>query len=97
MNFDEEIKKVLKDGEIIIGRKRVKKGLLKGGVKMVIVASNAPLDMKEDLKRYSALSNIPYLEYAGKSKELGYACAKPFPISSLAIVKEGSSKILQLK
>ena len=97
MNFDEEVKKVLKDGELIIGKKRVKKGLLRGNVKMVIIASAAPTEMKEDLKRYSGLSKIPYYEYKGNSKELGYVCARPFPISSLAIVKEGSSKILQLK
>lgn len=96
MNFEEEIRKVLKDGEIAIGRKKVKKGLVTGTVKMVIVASSAPAGMMEDVKRYSQLSGIPYYVFQGDAKELGYACAKPFPISSLAIVKEGGSKILSL-
>jgi large subunit ribosomal protein L30e len=96
MNFEEEIKKVLKDGEIAIGRKKVKKGLVMGGVKMVVVTSSAPVEMMEDIKRYSKLSGIPYYVFQGDAKELGYACAKPFPISTFAIVKEGSSKILSL-
>jgi large subunit ribosomal protein L30e len=53
--------------------------------------------MKQELKRYSELSSIPYYAYPQTSKELGYACAKPFPVASLAIVKEGGSKILQIQ
>ena len=97
MNFEEEMKKVLKDGELTIGEKTVKKGLLNGSVKMAIVATHASQDMKEELKRYAELSNIKYYEYPESSRELGYACAKPFPVSCLAIIKEGSSKILQLE
>ncbi len=96
MDFATEMKKVLKDGEITIGEKSVKKGLLNGSVKMVVVASNAAEGLKEDLKRYAGLSKIKYYEYPEPTKELGYACAKPFPVSAIAIVKEGSSKILQI-
>jgi ribosomal protein L30E len=96
MNFEDEMKKVLKDGEIIIGDKQVRKALLKGNAKMVIVASNASDEIKEDFKRYAGLSDIKYYEYPDSSKELGYKCAKPFPILSIAITKEGSSKILEL-
>lgn len=96
MDFAIEMKKVLKDGEIIIGEKSVKKGLLNGSVKMVVVSSNAAEGLKEDLKRYAGLSKIKYYEYPESAKELGYACAKPFLVSAIAIVKEGSSKILQI-
>lgn len=96
MDFATEMKKVLKDGEITIGEKSVKKGLLNGSVKMVIVASNAAEGLKEDLKRYAGLSKIKYYEYPESARELGYACAKPFPVSTIAIVKESSSKILQI-
>ena len=97
MNLEAEIKNVLKDGELIIGEKKVKKGLLNGSVKMVIVSKNAADAMRDELKRYAELSDIKYYEYPESSKELGYKCAKPFPVSTLAIVKEGSSKILQIE
>ena len=96
MNFEDEMKKVLKDGEILIGEKQVKKSLLNGKARMVIVASNTSDEIKQDLKRYAELSKIKYYEYSEPSKELGYKCAKPFPILSIAILNEGSIKILGL-
>ena len=96
MNFEDEMKKVLKDGELIIGDRQVKKALLKGNAKMVIVSINASDEIKQDLKRYAELSEIKYYEYPESAKELGYKCAKPFPILSIAITNEGNSKILEL-
>jgi len=96
MGFEEEMKKVLKDGELAIGEKKVKKGLLNGTVKMVVIAKNASHGMKEDFKRYAEMSDIKYYEYPESSKELGYACAKPFPVATVAIVKAGTSKILKI-
>ena len=96
MGFEEEMKKVLKDGELAIGEKKVKKGLLNGTVKMVVVAKNASQGMKEDFKRYAEMADIKYYEYPESSRELGYACAKPFPIATIAIVKEGTSRILKI-
>jgi large subunit ribosomal protein L30e len=97
MTLESEMKKVLKDGELMIGEKSVKKATLTGKAKMVIIASNASDSMKDDMKRYSALSKIRYYSYPESSKELGYACGKPFPVSVIGIIKEGSSRILQLK
>jgi len=97
MNFENEIKKVLKDGKLVIGDKSVKKALLNGQAKLVIVASNASESIKEDLKRFAELSKIKYYEYPESSKELGYTCAKPFQIASLVIIDEGSSNILKIE
>jgi large subunit ribosomal protein L30e len=97
MTFESEIKKVLKDGELMIGEKSVKKAVLTGKAKMVIVASSASDSIKDDMKRYAALSKIKYYIYPESSKELGYACGKPFPVSVIGIIKEGSSRITQLK
>jgi large subunit ribosomal protein L30e len=96
MNFEDEIKKVLKDGELIIGDKQVKKALLSGKAKMVIVASNASDAIKQDMSRYAQLSEIKYYEYPDSSTELGYKCAKPFPVLTIAIKNEGGSDILKL-
>ncbi len=95
MNFEQEIRRVLKDGKAVIGKKSIKKGLLRGKLKMVIVANNASEESKEDFKRYAQLSDVKYYEYPESSRELGYACAKPFPISSVGVADPGSSNILQ--
>lgn len=97
MTLESELKKVLKDGEITLGEKTVKKAVLSGRAKMVVVSSTASESLKEDMKRYAELSKIKYYAYPESSKELGYACGKPFPVSAMAIIKEGGSKILQVK
>jgi len=97
MDVNEELKKVLKEGEVIIGEKRAKKGILLGKVKLIILSSDLPERMKDEFKHYAEMSEIPFYDYPGTSKDLGYTCAKPFPISSLAVVNEGGSKILQVK
>ncbi len=96
MNFEEEMKRVLKDGEVAMGERSARKAVLTGRAKMVVVAANAPEAMKEDLSRYSKLSGVKYYVYPESAKELGYTCAKPFPVATFAVVKEGSSKILKL-
>ena len=96
MAFEEEIKKVLKEGSVALGIKRVKKNLLRGGVKLVIATSNAPQDLKDDARYYASLSDAKFYEYPGTSKDLGYVCAKPFPISFLAVLDDGGSKILDI-
>jgi len=97
MDINSELKKVLKDGQITIGEKTAKKAVLSGKAKMVIVTSSASVEMKTDLKRYASLSGVKYYEYPESSKDLGYTCAKPFPVSVIAIMKPGSSKILDAK
>ncbi len=96
MSFEEEMKKVLKDGKIIIGEKKVKKGLLNGTVKMVVAAKNISDRTKEDFKRYAEMSDIKFYEYPDSSRELGYTCAKPFPVATIAVVDDGGSDILKV-
>ncbi len=96
MDFDSELKKVLKGGKVVIGEKRVKKGMLNGKIKMAILALNAPPDIRDEIKKYARLSNAKYYEYPESSKELGYKCGRPFPILVLGILDEGDSKILEL-
>lgn len=97
MNFEDEIRKVLKEGEMTIGEKSVKKAVLNGQAKLVIVAQNASPDMKEEIKRYSKLSDVRYYEYPESSKELGYKCAKPFSIATIAVLDDGGSNILKIE
>lgn len=96
MNFEEEIKKVIKSGVVAVGVKRAKKAILKGSAKLVVIVSGAPDEMKGDIERYASISKIPVYHYKGKAKDLGYTCGKPFPISCLAILDEKDSGILEV-
>ena len=65
-------------------------------VKLFIVASNAPGDIKEKIESRSKMSNVPLIQFEGNSMELGSVCGKPFPVSVLSVFEEGSSNILEL-
>ena len=82
-----ELKDALKENKVIIGSKRTIKYLKLGSVKLIILASNCPDDVKKDIEHYTKLSGIEIENFDGTAKQLGIFCGKPFAIASLAIVK----------
>ncbi|WP_461866087.1 50S ribosomal protein L30e [Thermococcus sp.] len=96
MDLAFELRKVLETGKIIIGSKRTIELSKTGGAKLIIIAKNAPKDVKDDVTYYSRLSNIPVYEFDGTSVELGTLLGKPFVIAALAVVDPGESNILAL-
>ncbi|MEM4367313.1 MAG: 50S ribosomal protein L30e [Candidatus Anstonellales archaeon] len=92
--IDREIRLCIESGEVILGRNSNRKALMKGEIKGVIIASNAPKFEKDSLLHYAKLSKVPALEYEGTSKQLGTVCGKPYLVSVIGIKAEGNSKIL---
>lgn len=84
------LKKVLRTGKVYLGSKRTLKALKKGEVKIVILASNCPKEIKEKIEKF----NVPILTFKGTNMELGAVCGKPFSVTSLAVIDEGESEIL---
>jgi len=78
------IKMVLKTGNYKVGSKNTLKALKKGEAKAVIVASNCPSDVLEEIKNY----NVKILVYKGTNMELGAFCGKPFSVAAMAITEE---------
>ena len=96
MDLAFELRKALETGKVIIGSNETVRLAKVGGAKLIIVAKNAPKEIKDDINYYAKLSNIPVYEFEGTSVELGTMLGKPFVIASLAIVDPGESKILAL-
>ncbi len=96
MSFESALKAVLRTGKIVIGSKETLKEVKHGRAKLVVVASNAPKHIKDDIMYYAKLSNIPVYVYPGSSVELGALCGKPFVIAALAVIDPGDSNILEL-
>jgi len=90
----DDISSVMKTGKVVIGSNRVIKTLLIGNPKLIILSSNCPDSIREDIIYYSRLSKIPYSIIKDDSTELGSICGKPFPVSAIGIVDEGESDIL---
>jgi large subunit ribosomal protein L30e len=75
----------LNEKKVIIGSKQAIKNLKLKNVKLVVVASNCPENIKKDIGYYSKLTGIRVENFDGTAKQLGVFCGKPFSIAVLTI------------
>jgi len=87
MSNIEDIKKKIKEGNVIIGTSRTMKALKLGKAEKVFLTSNCSDDVKEDIEYYGKLSKVKVIKLKQPSTELGVICKKPFSISVLCFKK----------
>jgi len=95
-DLDKALAIAVKTGKVSLGTNSTLKSVSTGKVRLVVVASNCPKKVREDLEYYSKLSKILIIPYSGTSLELGRVCGKPFLVSALAIRDPGDSDILSI-
>ncbi len=95
LSFESELRMAIKTGKVGFGSKEAIKALKHGKAKMVIVAANAPKEIKDDILYYAKLSKTPVYVFQGTSVELGTVCGKPFMVAAITIYNEGDSRILE--
>jgi large subunit ribosomal protein L30e len=78
----------MKEEKVVFGKQKTLKLMKTGKCSMAVYAENAPMELKEELEKYSELSGIPAKVFDGDNRSLGILCKKPFNISALAIVGE---------
>lgn len=91
------IKRIVETGEVSYGSRGVQKLIASGKPKLIIVSSNCPSTVSEDISTSAKIVNVPVFNYIGSSLELGEVCRKPFPISAMAVLKEGKAKLSELR
>lgn len=96
MDVDKAIAVAVKTGKVLFGANSAIRGAKTGRVKLVILASNCPKNVKEDVEYYCRLSDIPIMTYKGTSADLAALCGKPFLVSALSIREAGDSDILNI-
>ncbi|MHC1601538.1 MAG: 50S ribosomal protein L30e [Candidatus Nezhaarchaeales archaeon] len=96
VNLERELKVALRTGKIVIGSKEVLKLIGTGKGKLIIIASNCPELIKEQVEYYAKLSGIPVYYAPYTSKELGEMCQRGHMVASLVVLDEGDSEILKL-
>ena len=94
-SFESELKTLLRTGNVVFGTRRTLKMVKNGKVKMVIIATTLRQDLKDDIKTYAKLSNIPVYEYGGSGYELGKLCGKPYMVSTIGVIDPGESKLVE--
>ncbi len=96
INIDKAISTAVKTGKVSFGTNAALQSAKVGKAKMIVLASNCPKDIKEDIEYYCKISGIPVIDYKGASMDLAEVCKKPFIVSALTVRESGDSEILKI-
>jgi large subunit ribosomal protein L30e len=97
IDVDKAIATAVKTGKVLFGANAALQNAKTGKAKMIILASNCPKDIKEDIEYYCKLSKVPVMTYKGASMDLAAVCNRLFIITALSIRETGDSEILKVK
>lgn len=96
IDVENAIKIAVKTGTVSLGSKESIRLVKNEQAKLIMVSSNCPAEILDDLKTYCKFSNLSIYQYKGSNWDLGFICGKPFMVSVLAIIEPGDSDILKL-
>ena len=80
-----ELKELVNSGNAVIGNNKVIAAIKDGSIQRVLLAKNAPQELKDDAKYYANLANIEFVELEQDNEELGVICKKNFFIAIIGI------------
>jgi large subunit ribosomal protein L30e len=90
MDMQKELNRLLTTGQVYMGAREALKH--NDEVKLFIMASNCP----EKQAVLEAAEDTPLFVYQGSAMQLGMLCRKPFSVSVISVVDEGTSNIMEL-
>jgi large subunit ribosomal protein L30e len=94
MDIGRQLKQGINSGEIVFGQRQTTSQCTRGTAKLVLVASNCPESFIDHLR--NSHPSVPIHQVTMVNRQLGAACGKPFPVSSLCVIEPGQSDLLQL-
>ncbi|TFG09734.1 50S ribosomal protein L30e [Candidatus Heimdallarchaeota archaeon] len=95
MDINRSIRIAVDTGKVSYGADSARQALLNKQAKLVILAENAPQEIKEDINRYAEISEVPVLDFPGSSLDLGAVCGRPHFVAALTIEAMGDSDIIK--
>jgi len=96
IDVNKAIGAAVKTGKVLFGAGNALKSAKAGRARLIILASNCPVEVREDIEYFGGLSEVPLVIYNGSSLDLGAACGKPFMVSVLTVREPGDSDVLRL-
>ncbi|MFC1768888.1 ribosomal L7Ae/L30e/S12e/Gadd45 family protein [Nanoarchaeota archaeon] len=82
-----ELKKLIKDKKLVIGKENCLKKLKGGNLEKVLLTSNMHEDDEKVFNKYGKLVKTEILKATISNVDLGTLCKKPFPISVIGVIK----------
>ena len=96
IDIDKALASACKTGKVSYGANTALQNAKTGKAKMIVLSSNCPKNIKEQIEYYGKISNIPVVNYKGGSMDLAEVCNKLFIISALSLGETGDSDILKI-
>ena len=96
IDVNKAITTTAKTGKIQIGASIALKSAKAKKAKLILLSSNCPKRIRENIEYYCRLSEVPVSVFKGDSSYLGALCGKPFEVSALTIREPGDSNILKI-
>jgi len=95
VDVNKALKMAVKTGKVLFGAKLALDAARSGKAKLIILASNCPKGIRQDMEYYIKLSAVPLYMFKGSGMDLGSACGKPYSVAALAMKEIGDSEIMK--
>ena len=95
MDLSRQLKIANKTGFMTYGQNQASDACANGDAKLLIFAANCPQDFIDGLR--ARHPDVPMHRVDLVNRELGAAAAKPFPVSTICVLGEGTSELLSLR
>ena len=95
MDLSRQLKTAIKTGNLTFGQNQASDACANGEAKLLIFAVNCPQAYIDGLR--ASHPDVPMHRTDLVNRELGAACAKPFPVSTICVLGEGGSELLTLQ
>jgi len=97
IDVDKAISTAVKTGKVVLGANEALGSAKAGKARLIFVASNTPVELRENIEYYGKLSEVPVVAYKSNSVDLGMVCGRKFAVTALAVKEAGDSDILKLR
>jgi len=96
IDLTKAIATAVKTGKVSFGANIAIQTSKNGKAKIIVLASNCPKQIKEQIEYYGEISKVPIITYQGDTMDMAAICNKLFVISALTIRETGDSEILKI-
>lgn len=95
MDLPRQLKTALSSGSLLFGQRQAMDACVRGEAKLIILAANCPQEYIDEL--HARHPDVTKHRVLMVNRDLGAACAKPFSVSTIAILDAGNSELLSLR
>ena len=96
IDVDKAIASAVKTGKVVFGASEAIRSARTGKARLIVVASNSPRQLRENIDHNGKLSQVPVVAYRSNSVDLGMICGKRFAVTALTVKEPGDSDIMKL-